>query len=383
MQAEAANWKARGLQRDLVCVEEVNGDRIRVGDTWLWNLASNDYLGLARDIRVREAAAEAARNWGGGAGASPLVSGWTRLHQDLADALAEFEQVPAVALFPSGFAANLGTIVSLVGPGDAVFLDRLDHACLVAGAKLSGARVRVYPHADLDQLESTLQRERNTYRRALIVTDGVFSMDGDIAPLAELVELADRFAAMTLVDEAHATGVVGPGGRGSCALLGVEDRVTVRVGTLSKALGAMGGFVAGSRTVVDRVLNRAPSYMFSTSLAPAAVGAARAALKIVRTEPGLLADLEKLSSGFRQALGSSVPDSAQHHTPIIPVVLGPADEAVRLSLLLRQAGFWVPAIRPPTVPRGTSRLRVSLSATLPAFISRELAVTLNACVSQS
>ena len=279
-----------------------------------------------------------------------------------------------MALFPSGFSANLGAIVSLVGPGDAVFLDRLDHACLVAGAKLSGARVRVYPHNDLDRLANALQRERAAYRRVLVATDGVFSMDGDLAPLPELVDLAERFHAMTLVDEAHATGVLGPQGRGACALLGVEDRVTVRVGTLSKALGAMGGFVAGSRVLVDRILNRAPAYMFSTSLAPAAVGAALAALGLVRAEPERRIRLAQLCRQFQASLGIPEMKLPEFPTPIIPIVVGKADRAMQLALELRDAGFLVPAIRPPTVPRGTSRLRVSLSATLSEDMVESLAM---------
>ena len=374
MHAEAAAWKARGLDRQLACVEAVDGDRIRVGENWLWNLASNDYLGLARHPLVQQAASRAALQWGGGAGASPLVSGWSRLHQDLTDDLSAFEGVPAVALVPSGFSANLGAIVSLVGPGDAVFLDRLDHACLVAGAKLSGARVRVYPHNDLDRLANALQRERAAYRRVLVATDGVFSMDGDLAPLPELVDLAERFHAMTLVDEAHATGVLGPQGRGACALLGVEDRVTVRVGTLSKALGAMGGFVAGSRVLVDRILNRAPAYMFSTSLAPAAVGAALAALGLVRAEPERRIRLAQLCRQFQASLGIPEMKLPEFPTPIIPIVVGKADRAMQLALELRDAGFLVPAIRPPTVPRGTSRLRVSLSATLSEDMVESLAM---------
>jgi 8-amino-7-oxononanoate synthase len=379
MDEEAAQWAALGLERSLSLVEEVDGVRVRIGDSWLWNLASNDYLGLAQDPRVRQAAAEAALRWGGGTGASPLVCGWTRLHQELADRLAEFERVEAVALFPTGFAANLGAMAALVGRADAVFLDRLDHASLVAGARLSGARVRVYPHADLDRLESALTRERALYRRVLIATDGVFSMDGDVAPLREIVALAERHGCMTLVDEAHATGVLGPEGRGACALFGVEERVTARVGTLSKALGSLGGFVAGSRLLADRVSNHAPSFMFSTALPPAAVAAAQAALAIVRTEPELRVQLDRMRGKLLDASRFGSPDRV---APIVPIVLGSAAAATRASSTLRDARFLVPAIRPPTVPRGTARLRLSLTAGLSDDVVVRLVETVAAILPQ-
>ena len=373
LQDEATLLQTQGLERRLVCMQEIEGGKIRLDQDWLWNFSSNDYLGLAGDPRVKAAAAEAVGKWGAGCGASALVCGWTRLHQDFAEDLAEFESAEAVALFPTGFAANLGAIVSLVGPGDAVYLDRLDHACLIAGAKLSGARVRVYPHADLDRLATILKRERGGYRRVLIATDGVFSMDGDLAPLKGLVDLADQFQAMTLVDEAHATGVLGPGGQGSCALLGVKERVSARVGTLSKSLGSMGGFVAGSHQLVARIHNRAPTFMFSTALAPAVVAAAQAALAIVRAEPERRSRLAELVTRFHESLGSKHVCIELNTVPIIPIMVGSPENALNAALVLRQRGFLVPAIRPPTVPRGTSRLRVSLSAILPPDVVTDLA----------
>src|SRR6185312_3537078 len=267
---EAEAWSRRGLDRRLVGLGGSNPGRVERDGRSLLNFASNDYLGLASDPRVIEAACSAAEVFGWGAGASPLVSGWREPHEALASALADFERVEAVALFPSGFAANLGSIVALVGTGDAVYLDRWNHACLIDGARLSRAKLRVYPHTDSNRLEAILKRDRGKFRRSLIATDGVFSMDGDVAPLADLVDLAERFDAMLLVDEAHGTGVFGTGGRGAAELRGVVGRVDVKVGTLSKALGSIGGFVAGSSRLIGWLINQARPMIYSTALPPSA-----------------------------------------------------------------------------------------------------------------
>jgi 8-amino-7-oxononanoate synthase len=349
--AEAAVWQQRGLVRHL----EVPG-------LHLVNFGTNDYLGLAHDPRVIAAACSAAGQFGWGARASPLVSGWTAAHQELALALADFEHVEAVALFPSGFAANLGTVAALVGPGDAVYVDRLDHACLVDGTRLAGARLRVYPHGDLVRLGEILHRDRGRFRRALIATDGVFSMDGDLAPLGGLADLAEQAGAMLLVDEAHGTGVFGPDGRGAAAACGVAGRVHAKVGTLSKALGSLGGFVAGSRRLVDWLTNHARTLVYSTALPPAAAAAALAALAIARSEPWRrerVLGLGRALAASLTAAGLTVGPSAGS---IVPVILGDPERTVAAAARLRQRGFLVPAIRPPTVPAGTSRLRLSLSA---------------------
>lgn len=348
---ESEGRSARGLAR-----------RLAIRDPGLVNFASNDYLGLASDPRVVAAACEAASRFGFGSGASPLVSGWTEIHEALAVDLAAFEQTEAVALFPSGFAANLGTIAALTGPGDAVYVDRLDHACLIDGARLSGATLRVFGHNNADRLEAILERDRGRFRRSLIAVDGVFSMDGDLAPLGRIADLAERFGAMLLVDEAHGTGVFGPTGRGACEEFGVCERVHVRVGTLSKALGSLGGFVAGSRRLVDHLVNRARPLVYSTSLSPACAAAAWEALRIARQEPERRANVHRLADVVRRELratGWSLPAS---RGPIVPVIVGEPERTVALSTALREGGFLVPAIRPPTVPEGTSRLRISLSA---------------------
>ena len=336
--------------------------RVMIRDFGLVNFASNDYLGLANDPRVIDAAKSAADQYGFGSGASPLVSGWTRAHQDLADALVSYEEVEAVALFSSGFAANLGTIPALVGKGDAVYLDRLNHACLIDGAKLSGASLRVFPHNDADRLEAILARDQGRFRRSLVAVDGVFSMDGDLAPLDRISEICERFDAMLMVDEAHGTGVFGPNGRGACEHFHVTDRVHVRVGTLSKALGSLGGFVAGSRRLVDHLINRSRTMIYSTALPSACCAAANEAVKIAIAEPGRRERVHRVAIALRTSLQQNGWSVIPSTGPIVPVWVGDPAAAVAISQNLRDQGLHVPAIRPPTVPEGTSRLRISLTA---------------------
>jgi 8-amino-7-oxononanoate synthase len=309
---------------------------------------------------VGAAAAEAATRHGWGSGASPLISGHDLCHRRLERALAEFEGTEAALLFPSGFAANAGTIAALVGPGDVVLTDRKNHASLLDGCRLSRADVRPYPHADCGRLEKLLERSGH-YRRRLIVTDGLFSMDGDLAPLDGLVELACRYDAMLMVDEAHATGVFGPQGRGTAEHLGVEDRVDVRVGTLSKALGCVGGFVAGSQVLIEWLLNRARPYVFSTAPPAAMAAAAAAALEIVLGEPGRRERLLEQAAELRDTLAREGWDTGRSASQIIPIIVGGPDRAVQLAARLRDRGFFVPAIRPPTVPEGEACLRISLT----------------------
>ena len=361
--AEEANQRVRlGLNRSLVAYGPAPAQAHSRDGIELIDFSSNDYLGLARDPRVVAAAQRVADQFGWGAGASALVSGWRSIHAQLAHELATFEQMEAAVLFPTGFAANAGTIAALVGAGDAVYLDRLNHACLVAGAKLSGARLRVYPHADAARLAEILERERSHYRRVLIATDSVFSMDGDLAPLADLVLIAERFGAMLMVDEAHGTGVYGPDGRGGASEAGVAERVPVRVGTLSKALGSIGGFVVGSRLLIDHLINRAPTLIYSTALPPAAVAAALEALRIVQVEPWRRERARTLGRRVRDAARAAGFETGPTDGPIVPVIVGESGKAMELARELRSTGFLVPAIRPPTVPRGTARLRISVSA---------------------
>jgi 8-amino-7-oxononanoate synthase len=332
----------------------------------LVNFASNDYLGLATHPAVRQAAASAAADWGVGAGASPVVSGRTHLHQQLEQRLADLCGRPATLTFSSGFAAGVGVIPALVGPGDAIYSDQLNHASLIDGCRLSRAERHIYRHGDVEHLASLLQNAANGGRR-LIVTDTLFSMGGDLAPLVALGQLAEQYGAMLLVDEAHAVGVLGPRGGGLVEALAAEhprlnQQVTVVLGTLSKALGCAGAFVATDAPLIDWLANRARSYVFSTALPLPVVAAVLAALDTLAGEAQLRLRLAELSQRLRQQLAELGCNTANSASQIIPVVIGPPEATMQLHSRLRQAGLWVPGIRPPTVPVGQSQLRVSLRA---------------------
>lgn len=355
-----AALERQGLERKLRAREGASSPRTVLDGRPLLHFGSNDYLALASDPRVVAAAVGAVEQMGWGTGASPLILGHTQLHQQLQDRLATFEQTEAALVFGSGFAANTGTIAALVGPGDAVFSDQLNHASLWDGCRLSRADVRVYGHADCHELARLLDRAHRA-RRRLIVTDSLFSMDGDLAPLPELADLAERYEAILLVDEAHATGVFGATGRGVAEHLGVADRIAVRIGTLSKALGGVGGFVAGSRPLVAWLVNRARPYGFSTALPAAAAAAALAALEIVRQEPWRRTTLLERAALLRARLAEQGWDIGPSCSQIIPLVVGDSARALGLSQALIERGLFVPAIRPPTVPEGQARLRISLT----------------------
>jgi 8-amino-7-oxononanoate synthase len=365
MDDELNERRARGLYRRRRGLASAQGPRVRRGGRELVNFSSNDYLALAADPRLARAAARAARRYGCGAGASPLVSGHLRPLWLLERDLAAWEGTEAALVFATGYAANLAAVAALAGRPDAVFSDELNHASLIDGCRLARARVFVYRHRDLGHLHDLLRREGPAARRRLIVTDSVFSMDGDLAPLAGLLDLAGRHDALLLLDEAHATGVLGESGRGLTDLLpppGPDPERLVKVGTLSKALGAQGGFVCGGRRLIDYLVNCARPYVFSTALAPPLAAAARRAVSVVIAEPErrrhLLALADQLRDGLR-SLGRPAEDSRCH---IVPLVVGEAAAAVRLSARLEAHGLLVPAIRPPSVPEGTARLRISLTA---------------------
>jgi 8-amino-7-oxononanoate synthase len=420
--SELAALEAANLQRRRREVTPLPGGKCNVDGQALWNFAGNDYLGLAGDPRLAEAAARAIRETGTGARASALVTGRTPWHVRLEERLARFKQAEAAILFPTGYAANVGTICALAGPGDAVFCDRLNHASLVDGCRLSRARLCVYRREGggggaegtggrgnegiegrgfsvfgfqfsersrssllktenrklktvapspssprrpdlsssgdrLSGLKNLLERSQ-AFRRRLIVTDSIFSMDGDAAPIAELSVLAREYDAMLLVDDAHATGLFGERGTG---LAGTGENV-IAVGTLSKAVGAQGGFVTGSKELIDWLWNTARTQMFSTALSPANCAAATRAIDLIEEEPHrrtwLAAASLKVQQGLRDA-GWRVPEAVVG--PIIPVLIGDAEAAVALAVRLEERGLLIPAIRPPTVPHGTSRLRISLS----------------------
>jgi 8-amino-7-oxononanoate synthase len=346
---------------------------VEVGGRELVNFGSNDYLGLSADSRLAAAAAEAAMRDGCGAGASPLVTGHVDAHRRLETRLANFEETESALIFSSGYTANLGTIAALVSREDAIYADARNHASMIDGGRLSRARVHIYPHRDVTSLAQMLA-ESASFRRRLIVTESVFSMDGDVAPLAELVELTQRFQCMLLVDEAHATGVFGRRGRGVVEHLGLQHGVHVRVGTLSKALGCGGGFVCGSRQLIDWLVNRARPYVFSTGLAPPLAAAATAALDVVDSEPWRGAELLARAADLRARLAQRGWSTGESESQIIPLVAGEAARAVDWARRLRDCGLLVPAIRPPSVVPGQSLLRISLSwGHTPEMIARLVA----------
>jgi 8-amino-7-oxononanoate synthase len=316
------------------------------------SFGSNDYLGLSVHPAVVAAAAEALARWGAGSGASRLVTGSRPVHGELERALADWKGTAAAVCFPTGFAANLGALCVLGGPEVRVLSDELNHASIIDGCRLSRSRLEVYRHGDVGHLEELLRA--GAAAPTLVVTDSVFSMDGDVAPLESIIALCRRWGALLLIDEAHA--VLGP----HVAPTDDEDVVVVRVGTLSKTLGSLGGFVAGSQTVVDLLVNRARSYIFSTALTPADAAAALAAVGVVRSAEGA-ALVARLSSLVERLVAAELAP-AGHPSPILPVIMGSEQRALEASASLLADGLWVPAIRPPTVPVGTSRLRVTLSA---------------------
>jgi glycine C-acetyltransferase/8-amino-7-oxononanoate synthase len=349
-----------GLYREMRVLESATGPRVILDGVDVLLLCSNDYLGLASHPTVRAAAAAAAERWGAGAGASRLVSGNLGLHRELEEELADFKGHEACVLFGSGFLANTGVISALAKRGDLILSDALNHASIIDGCRQSRAETIVYPHGDVDSLAAGLRRARG--RRTLIVTDTVFSMDGDLAPLAEIVALAQEHGAHVVVDEAHATGVIGPQGRGLVAELGLEDQVDVVIGTLSKALGSYGAFACTDRLTAEFLINRCRTLIFSTGLPPPSAAAALAALRLVRDHSEILDRLHRNAWVLRSALADQGFDVAPGIMPIVPLLVGDPHEAMaRCEAALRQ-GVFAQAIRPPTVPDGTSRLRAVTTA---------------------
>ena len=350
-----------GLYRRMRMVSGPQGPRVLLDGKEVLLLCSNNYLGLADHPRVRTAAAQAAMRYGVGAGASRLVSGNMTLHRRLEERLADFKQAERCVLFGSGYLANVGVVQALAGKGDVVFSDELNHASIIDGCRLAGADTFVYRHLDTEHLERGLREAAG--RGSLIVTDGVFSMDGDVAPLAEIVELARRYDARVMVDEAHATGVLGPGGRGSVAAAGLQGEIDVVVGTLGKALGSYGAYVCCDTAMKRFLVNSARTLIFSTGPAPPVVAGAIAALDVLREQPQRVERLARNARTLREALASQGFDVPDGETAIVPLVVGDAETAMALCERVLRAGVFAQAIRPPTVPAGTSRLRLAAMAT--------------------
>jgi len=362
IQDELKEIRNAGLYRRLRRVENEQGPTLLLDGREVINFSSNNYLGIANHSALASAAKEAIDRYGCGSGASRLISGNMTLHEELENRLAEFKGTEAALVFNSGFQANTGILSTLAGEGDAILSDELNHASIIDGCRLSRAKTIVYVHCDLGQLEEAL-KQAGSCRRKLIVTETIFSMDGDEAPLTGIVELAEKYDAAVMVDEAHATGIFGPGGAGVVSKLGLVDRVLVQMGTLGKALGGFGAYVAGSQALRDLLINRCRSFIFTTSLPPAIMAMAMAAIDLVEGEPerreALWNNCRLLSDGLKK-MGFSL-DEIQN--PILPLIIGDADKCMQFSEQLLERGVFAQGIRPPTVPPGTSRLRITLMAT--------------------
>jgi 8-amino-7-oxononanoate synthase len=382
---ELESIRARGLWRELRALDGVRGARVTRRGRELLNFSSNDYLGLAGSDELRSALLAGIEKHGAGAGASRLVCGSHAAHCELEEEIARFKRAEAALSFSSGYAVALGTIPALMGRDDVVILDKLCHASLVDAARLSGATIRVFPHNHLEKLERLVRAARESALRArvLVVTESIFSMDGDAAALREIADIKDRHGAWLLLDEAHAVGVLGPQGRGLAAALGLEQRVDLHMGTLSKAAGLSGGYLAASRAVVDLLVNKARSLIYSTAPPPALAHAAREALRVIQSETG-----ERL----RERLRGNVEAWERHRedekpsvsfpAAIHPVIVGNESRAMDLSARLLDAGFLVPAIRFPTVARGSARLRITFSAAHEGGQVEALAVSLRRAMAE-
>jgi 8-amino-7-oxononanoate synthase len=373
--------KELGLYRRIRMISGPQGPRVVLDGKPVLLLCSNNYLGLADHPRVREAAADAAMRWGVGAGASRLVSGTMTVHRRLEERLADFKRTQAALLFGSGYLANIGVITSLAGSGEVIFSDELNHASIIDGCRLARAETFVYRHADVEHLSWGLRQAEG--RGALIVTDSVFSMDGDVAPLAEIVELAHHHGVRVAVDEAHGTGCLGPGGRGAVAEAGVEDEVDVVIGTLSKALGAYGAFVACDQPMAQLLVNSARPFIFSTAPPPPSVAGALAALELLAEQPRRVEKLQANGDVLRDELAREGFEVAGSTTQIVPLVIGDARQAMRICELAIERGVFAQAIRPPTVPEGTSRLRLAVMASHSKAELREAAQVLGRAALQA
>ena len=365
-EAELSELRRRSLLRKLREVESPQQPDVEFAGRRVVNFSSNDYLGLATEPALREAAKKAIDQYGLGSGASRLITGTLSPHVRLEEKLAEWKRTDAALAFSSGYAAAMGILGALLGKEDVVILDKLAHASLIDGARLSGAAVRVYPHNHLGRLESHLKWARENFPQGCVIvaTESVFSMDGDWAALPEIVEIKRRFGAMLLLDEAHAVGVIGSHGRGLADKLGLSAEVDIQMGTLSKALGCSGGYICGSRGLIDLLINRARSFIYSTAPPPAIAAAATAAIQFLMTPAGerRRQELRSRLTLFADEMPELLPLGRKIQSAIFPIILGAAERAVEASNELGKAGFFVPAIRYPTVPRDRARLRVTFSA---------------------
>ena len=354
---QLASLQEKGLYRILREVEGPQSSRITIDGMEVLQFSSNDYLGLANHPLVKEAAKEAIDRYGSGAGASRLVCGNLVLNGLLENKIARLKKKESGLLFSTGYMANLGVISTLMGEGDLIFSDALNHASIVDACRMSRAKTMVYPHKDTEYLEKELGQSSH-YRQKLIVTDGVFSMDGDITPLPDLVRLAEKYGCMLMVDDAHATGVLGSGGGGTGEHFGLEGKIDISMGTFGKALGGFGAFVAGDVELKEFLINRARPFIFTTGLPPGIIAAAIAAVDLLAKEPALRVQLWENVSFFKGKIGAMGFNTLESETPIIPLRLGEPSLTMRMCEMLLKEGVFIQGIRPPAVPPGSSRLRI-------------------------
>jgi 8-amino-7-oxononanoate synthase len=357
---ELKRIKESGLYRQMKYLQSPQQPYVKIAGKSYLMLSSNSYLGLCNDERLKQAAMDAMEKYGVGSGGSRLTTGSYEVHKKLEDEIAAFKGAEAALLFNTGYMANVGAISSIAGKDWVIFSDRFNHASIIDGCRLSGAEIIIYEHCDASDLETKAQSHRG--RRTLVVTDGLFSVDGDIAPLPDIVQVAKKYNMLLMVDDAHATGVLGENGGGTADYFGLQNEIDIQMGTFSKSLASEGGFIAGNRGLIDYLANKARSFIFSTALAPATVAVSLRALEIVQAEPRLRQSLIANSAWFREKLREIGFEIMDFPTPIISIVLGPPDLTVNFSNRLMGEKIFVSAIRPPTVPQGTSRLRINLMA---------------------
>ena len=375
LSSELEPSKQNGLYRRLETLFSPNHSRIQIGRRIFVNFSSNNYLGLANHPQVVRKAQSALRRWGAGSGASRLLSGNLKIHEDLERRLADFKREEAALVFSSGYLANLGAVTTLVNEKDVVLVDRLNHASLIDAARLSRAKGWVYPHRDVDELDRLLGRAKG-FRRRMVLTDAYFSMEGDLAPLDRIWEICRKRHALLMIDEAHSTGVFGAHGRGAAEHFGLSGKIDVVMGTLSKSLGSVGGFIAGSAELKEYLINRCREFIYTTAPSPGASAAALASLELIERRPSLRARLWENTRFLRNKLSESGFDLMGSEGPVIPLLVGDTGKVLSIKKFLLKEGFWAAAIRPPTVPRGTDRIRLSITASHSKEDLKELAQAL-------
>lgn len=364
LEEEINKIKEKGRYRTLKTIQSISGPVLRIGNRKYLNFSSNNYLGLSQDFRVKWAAIQAILKYGSGSGASRLISGNMQIHEELERAIARFKGTETAIVFSTGYMANLGVITAIAGSEDVIILDRLNHASIIEASRLSKAKILVYPHNDVSRLEEILKSNiEKKYRRNIVITESLFSMDGDIAPIPQLLQVCKRYGAIFMIDEAHATGVLGENGQGALEHYSINPiEVDIVMGTLSKALGSLGGYVGGRGKLMELIINQSKPFIYTTGLAPAPCGAAIKAIKLLSEKSHHLNTLKRNTDYFYQEMEINGFEMPKDRTPIIPIAIGEDEKTMKASEFLFKQGIYAPGIRPPTVPEGEGRLRISLSA---------------------